>query len=94
MFFRNKLNRTSLSKEVKKQVDATLDFLYTVVKGHWVACACNVLGISNVDGPGNFPRGAEAHVQRKFVESIAKKVVEQLTVVDPAFIIPGEMEDT
>ena len=97
MFFRNKLNRTSISNEVKKQVDATVDLLYTVVKGHWVACACLVLGISSVDGPVKFPRGiykAEANIQREFVESIAKKVVEQLTLVDSSFIVPGEMEDT
>ena len=97
MFFRNKLDRTSLSKEVKKQVDATIDFLYTVVKGHWVACACDLLGISDAEGPINFPRGiykADGDKQREFVESIAKKVVERLTVVDSAFIVPGETEDT
>lgn len=57
MYFRNKLNRTSLSKDVKKQVDATVDFLYTVVKGHWIACACEILGITNVDGPIQYPTG-------------------------------------
>ena len=97
MFFRNKLNRTSLSNEVKKQVDTTIDFLYTVVKGHWVACACEILGISDVEGPVNFPRGIyneQQDKQQEYVESIARKVVERLTLVESAFIIPGEIEDT
>lgn len=97
MFFRNLLNRTSLSKNVKKQVDAILDFLYTVIKGHWIACACDILGISSVDGPVSAPRGiymASTDTQRAYVEEIAKKVVDNLTLVESAFVIPGEIEDT
>ena len=33
-FFRCKLNRTTVSTDVKKDVNAALDFLLTVVKGH------------------------------------------------------------
>ena len=97
MFFRNKLNRTSLSNDVKKQVDATIDFLYTVVKGHWVACACEILGITSVEGPISAPRGIyneSADKQREYVEAIARKVVERLTLVDSSFVTPGETDDT
>ena len=57
MFFCIKLNHISISKEANKQVDATIDLLYTVVKGHWVACACDALDISNADSQVNLPRG-------------------------------------
>ena len=57
MFFRNKLNRTSLSNDPKKQVDATIDFVNTVVKGHWIACACEILGITDIEGTITIPRG-------------------------------------
>ena len=55
------------------------------------------MGISDVNGPINFPRGiykAETDKQREFVESIAEKVVEKLTLVDSTFITPGVLENT
>ena len=96
-FFRNKLNRTSVSNDPKKEVDATIDFLYTVVKGHWIACACEILGITDIDGPVKFPPGlftADLEKKREFVEEIATKVVERLTLVDSAFVTPGEISDS
>jgi len=68
-----------------------------VVKGHWIACACNVLGISDVDGPIRFPAGlfkADLDTKWKFIESIAKKVVDRLTLVESAFVDPGEITDS
>ena len=96
-FFRSKLNRTSVSNDPKKEVDATIDFLYTVVKGHWLACACEILGITDVEGPIRFPRGiftADIQTKRAFVEEIARKVVDGLTLVDSAFLFPGEISDS
>lgn len=97
MFFRNKLNRTSISKDVKKQVDATIDILYTVVKGHWVACACEILGIPDSEGIIKFPADihkANPAEQRQFVESIAKEVVDRLTLISSAFLNPGKTADS
>ena len=97
MFFRNKLNRTSLSKDVKKRVNATVDIINTVVKGHWLACACEILGISDCKGIIKLPVGihkANAVEQRNFVESIAKKVVDQLTLISSAFLNPGKTADS
>ena len=31
-----------MSKEPKKDVNATIDLLEVVVKSHWIACACDV----------------------------------------------------
>ena len=96
-FFRNKLNRTSVSNDPKKEVDATIDFLTTVVKGHWIACACEILGITDVNGPIRYPQGiltADPQKKREFVEDIARNVVDRLTLMDSAFIIPGEISDS
>lgn len=97
MFFRNKLNRTTLSNDPKKQVDATIDFVYTVVKGHWIACACEILGITDVDSTISFPRELlkpDLDKQKKFVEGIARQVVDKLTLVESAFLAPGEIDDS
>ena len=78
MFFRNRLNRIAVTKDPKKEVDATIDFLYTVLKGHWLACACNILGISTLDEPIKVPNGlykATQSEQQCFVENIACEVV-------------------
>lgn len=96
-YFRNKLNRTSLSDDVKKHVDATIDLIYTVVKGHWVACACELLEISSAEGPIVVPEGlkkANPIEQCKFVSDIARKVVERLTLIGSAFVDPGTTADS
>lgn len=96
MFFRNRLNRIAVTKDPKKEVDATIDFLYTVLKGHWLACACNILGISTLDEPIKVPNGlykATQSEQQCFVENIACEVVKKLTLIDSAFD-PGISSDT
>ena len=59
------------------------------MKGHWLACACDILGISNVDGtikiPPNLKKASGAD-QLMFLEGISKKVVERMTLVDSAFV--------
>ena len=78
----------------KKEVDATLDFLYTVIKGHWLVCACEILGIS---APIVLPEGllkADQKEQQLNVERLARKVVDKLTLIDSAFLVPGEMSDS
>ena len=42
-FFRNKLGRITVTKDYKKDVNALLDFLEIVIKGHWLAYACDDL---------------------------------------------------
>ena len=94
MFFINKLNRTTLSNDPKKQVDATIDFVYTVVKGHWIACACEILGITDIDGAINYPRDLLKDNLEKKREFVEGQVVDRLTLVESAFVAPGEMADS
>ena len=66
-------------------MNATLDFLETIIKGHWVADAC---GIDSLDSTIIMPPGllkAAPDVQRGFVEQIARKVVDRMTLVDSAY---------
>lgn len=74
-----------MSKDPKKEVNATIDFLEAVVTGHWVACACDILGIANPRDEISMPAGlkkATASEQLLFVEGIARKVVDRLSLVD------------
>ena len=88
-FFTSQLQRLSVSKEPKKSVDATIEFLDTVVKGHWLACACDILGISSLEEkfvlPSHVAKGSPGH-KLAFVQGIAKKIVDQMCLVDSAFL--------
>ena len=88
-FFRNRLGRTAVTADVKKDVNATLDLLETVLKGHWLASACLELGLQNLDD--SIPKATEllhASAPRKqaYIEDLARKVVDRMTLVDSAFL--------
>lgn len=95
-FFRSRLNRVAVSKEPKKSVDATVEFFTTVVRGHWLACACEILGIASLDAPFSLPpqvvKGS-AREQLAYVRSIAQTVVDRLTVVESAFLGTSNVGD-
>ena len=44
-YFRALLNRRTVTSNPKKAVDANIEFIITVVKGHLLAYACELLGI-------------------------------------------------
>lgn len=81
-FFRGKLNRVAVSKEPKKSVDACIEFLDAVMKGHWLGCACEILGIAGLDRPFVLPssilKGTPAE-QLTYVRGLAQKVVDKMT---------------
>lgn len=87
-FFRSKLNRITVTKDVKKDVNAALDFLLTVVKGHLLAAACEILGITKLDSHIPLPphvQYGQASEKNAYVRSIASQVVERCTLIDDAF---------
>ena len=77
-----------MTKDVKKDVNATLDFLLTVVKGHLLAAACEILGITKLDShvplPPNVKYGQPCD-KYEYVRSIASQVVERCTLIEEAF---------
>ena len=92
------MNRIAITKDPKKNVNACIDFINTVVKGHYVACACEVLGISSVDEPPVFPPGihkASDAQKLSFVTQIARLVVNRCTLIEGAFTheTPPDKED-
>lgn len=84
-FFRSRLNRVTVSNEPKKCVDACIEFFETVVKGHWLACACEILGLSSIDDTFNLPVHILKGTPREklaLVHEIAKMVVDKLTLIE------------
>ena len=84
-FFRCKLNRVTVKTDVKKDVNATLDFFLTVVKGHLLAVACD---INKLDSTINFPPSVihgQARDKDKYIRSLSSQIVERCTLVDEAF---------
>ena len=82
------LNRYNVN-DPKKAVDASIDFLLTVVKGHFPACACKILGITSLNLLVALPPHifeATIEQQRTYITSIAKQLVHQCTLVGESFI--------
>ena len=87
-YFQSLLNRYNV-KDPKKEVDACIDFLLTVVKGHFLACACKILGITSLNSRVALPPHiykATIDQQRAYITSIAKQVVHQCTLVNESFV--------
>ena len=86
-YFKSVLNRTPVKKDPKKNVDACLDLLLSVVKGHFLASACTYLGIKKLNSPLQLPLGVRrgsSDQQYTFVKSIANHVVNTCTLFDGA----------
>ena len=84
-YFRSLLNRNTVTTDAKKAVDANLEFLCTVVKGHFLASACRVCGVTKLDSKLPLPPGiiqADREQQLRYVRRIASQVVEDCTLID------------
>ena len=87
-YFRSKLNRTPVTKDPEKDVNTSLDFMLTVVKGHLLAAACKILGATSFDSPLQLPqdiKNKSTEEQLSFLSSISAEVVEKCTLLDKAF---------
>ena len=85
--FQGLLHRNTVKADVKKSVDANLEFLDTVFKGHILACACKILEISKLDDPVHLPpslthKSTPTQEQFQFVQRIASQIVEECTLID------------
>ena len=56
-YFRSLLNRNTVTTDPKKAVDANLEFFDTVFKGHILACACRILGVTKLNSKLQLPPG-------------------------------------
>ena len=94
-YFQSLLNRNTVKSDVKKAVDANLEFLATVFRGRILASACKELEISTFDGNVPLPpslthSSTPATQQLKFVERIASHVVDECTLISSC----GEVIET
>ena len=87
-YFRSVLNQTSVPNDPKKDVNACVDFLLTVFKGHILACAYTILGVTNLESSLPFPPGiamSSASDQLQYLRQVAVlRVVEKCTLIDAA----------
>lgn len=76
-------------------MNTTLDFLLTVVKGHLLTVACEILGITKLDSKVSLPpnvKHGEAKDKNLYIRSLASQVVERCTLIDNA--VTGEVVTT
>ncbi len=81
------LGRLPKAKSPKKDLNACLDALITVYRGHIIAAACEELGIANPQSPGDHlsipgPR-KDKHV---YVNNLARRIVERCTFIAEPFL--------
>lgn len=87
-FFRSKLRRISVTAYPKNDINACVDLIYTVMKGHILAAACDILKVSGLDGVPAIPAGLKTAGKPEklaFISDIAQAVTERCTLVDGAF---------
>lgn len=88
-YFCSVLGRFPKAKNPKKEMNACTDVLFTVLKGHYIASACTLIGISKPsDTPKDvaIPRGKSAKIE--FIAKLALQVAEKFTINEKA--IAGE----
>ena len=63
------------------------DVLFTVLKGHYVAYACNLLGIDSPnDNPKHLPPLETKGQQFKFIAELSRQVINTLSITKEAFL--------
>ena len=91
--FKSVLNRSNVTKDVKKAVDANVEFITTVFKGHLLACACKILGCNTVEETLQLPSGinrAPVAQQWAYISNLSEKIVDKCTLID----ISSSVDDT
>ena len=86
-FFRSQLRRIPVTADAKKDENACVDLIYTVMKGHILASACEVLKVSGLEDQPTIPAGlktAGRPEQLAYISDIAQAVVENCTLVEAA----------
>ena len=81
------LRRLPAAKKPKDEMNACVDILLTVLKGHYIAAACSILGISASDEiPKNLPNLSTRESKMKFIAELSRQVVEQWSINSDAIL--------
>ena len=77
-----------MTNDPKKDVIACIDFISTVVKGHFLACACDLFGVTSLTEqlilPPRIHQASNAE-KLTFINSISKMVVERCSLITGSF---------
>ena len=77
-----------MTNDPKKDVNACIDFISTVVKGHFLACACDLFGVTSLTEqlilPPRIHQASNAE-KLTFINSISKMVVERCSLITGSF---------
>lgn len=87
-FFRNLLRRTAVTSDPKKDVNACVDLIITVMKGHLLQAACDILKVDGLESQLRIPPGLQQAGKSEklaFISNIAQAVVEKCTLVEEAY---------
>ena len=85
--FKSLLNHNTFKTKPKEAADATIEFLQTVVTGHFLACVCQLLRITKLSSCVDLPPGllkSTPEQQQAYVRELVTQVVEQCTLVENA----------
>ena len=97
---RNLINRRNITKKPDTNVAASEDFLTTVVEGHIVAAAMEILGMSSPDSRPSkvyFPDGCEkldSLGKKKILMLACLSVIDQFVEIEPPSIFSPTQSDT
>lgn len=81
------LRRLPAAKKPKDEVNACVDILLTILKGHYIAAACSILGISAPDEtPKSVPTLTTHQSKMKFIAELSQQVVEQCSIISDAIL--------
>ena len=78
----------TVTKIPKKDANACIDFIYTIMKGHLLAYVCEMFGVGSLDEPLPLPSGInKAPLSEKLalINKISHMVVEGCTLVEGSF---------
>lgn len=83
------MKRLPAAKKPKKDMNACTDALFAVLKGYWLAYACQELGIDNVDSNFEHPilaPSVSVQEKQRFLVGLSMKIVENCTIIGGALL--------
>ena len=76
------LRRLPAAKKPKNDMNACVDVLFTVLKGHYIASACEMLGISKADEiPKDLTIPNDKEGRIKFIAKLSRQVAEKCSIM-------------
>lgn len=94
--FASLLGRLPAARDPKKNMTACTELLLTVLRGHYLAVACSILGINNYDDlPSGLPdvQSLAPQAKKAYIYDISCQVVEQCDLIENALLL-NEVEST